>query len=190
MSEDSLKMAVEEVPTITIPVIDISGDVANNLSLRPQIARDLNASCRSPGIFQIVGHDVPASLQTRVFNTIAQFYALPPAKKLALRRELSGRGYEAIGSQTLDEFPDRKEGFMIGPELPAGDGFLEGPNLWPEEGDCPGFRATMEEYFAAMRRLSVRMFRLLATSLDLDVHYFDEFVDSRDCQRLSFCICE
>ncbi|KAI1763141.1 hypothetical protein GGR53DRAFT_498691 [Hypoxylon sp. FL1150] len=82
------------------------------------------------------------------------------------------------------DFQDQKEGFMIGPELPPGR-FLQGPNLWPEEGDCPGFRSTMEEYFAAVRGLSVKMFRLLALSLRLDEHYFDAFVNSRD--SISMC---
>lgn len=181
-------MAIDQVPNITIPVIDISAYLSGDVSRIPKIAEELNAACRAPGFFQIVGHDVSAELRNRLFNKVAQFYALPSATKSALRRGLSvngARGYEAIGTEIMEgDFQDQKEGFMIGPELPSGR-FLQGPNLWPAESDCPGFRSTMEEYFAAVRSLSIKMFRLLALSLRLDEHYFDAFADSRDCQKLA-----
>ncbi|OTA76415.1 hypothetical protein M434DRAFT_383522 [Hypoxylon sp. CO27-5] len=181
-------MAIEQVPDVIIPVIDISGYIAGEPFRTSRIAEELHAACRAPGFFQIVGHDVPAELRARLFAKIAHFYSLPLAKKLALRRDLSlngARGYEAVGVQMLENgFEDQKEGFTTGPELPPGR-FLQGPNLWPDEDDCPGFRSTMEEYFAAMRSLSVKMFRLLALSLRLDEHYFDAFAGSRD--SISLC---
>ncbi|KAI1080936.1 putative gibberellin 20 oxidase [Whalleya microplaca] len=176
-------MTVDYAPSITIPVIDISGYIDGDSTKTAQIAQELNAACRSPGFFQIVGHDVSAELRARVFKKAAEFYALPHATKAALRRGLSvngARGYEAIGTEIMeDDFEDQKEGFMIGPELPPGR-FLQGPNLWPEESACPEFRSTLEEYFAAVRNLSIKMFRLLALSLNLEEKYFDAFVDSRD----------
>ncbi|KAL7619626.1 hypothetical protein AAE478_010167 [Parahypoxylon ruwenzoriense] len=181
-------MTVSQVPNITVPVIDISGYITGDPSRTAEIAEELNTACRSPGFFQIIGHDVPAELRPRLFSKVAQFYTLPSAAKAALSRGLSSngsRGYEAAGAQVLEgDFGDQKEGFMIGPELPPGR-FLQGPNLWPRESDCPGFRSTMEEYYAAVRSLSVKMFRLLALSLRLDEHYFDAFVDSRD--SISMC---
>ncbi|KAI1139286.1 putative gibberellin 20 oxidase [Hypoxylon sp. FL0543] len=173
-------MAISDV---AIPVIDISGYIAGDALRTSQIAEELKAACSAPGFFQIVGHDVPAELRTRLFAKIAQFFALPLSKKLALHRDRSvtgARGYEGIGAQALEDgFRDQKEGFMIGPELPPGR-FLQGPNLWPDENDCPGFQSTMQEYYAAVRGLSLTMFRLLALSLRLDENYFDAFVDSRD----------
>ncbi|KAI1377808.1 putative gibberellin 20 oxidase [Hypoxylon crocopeplum] len=181
-------MVIEKVTNVAIPVIDISGYVAGNSSRTAHISEELNAACRTPGFFQIVGHGVSSDLRTRLFSQVAQFYALPLATKLALRRGLSvngARGYEAIGTLVMeDEYTDQKEGFMVGPELPPGR-LLQGPNLWPEESDCPGFRSTIEEYSAAVRSLSLKMFRLLALSLRLDEHYFNAFVDSRD--SISMC---
>ncbi|KAI0006719.1 putative gibberellin 20 oxidase [Xylariaceae sp. FL0662B] len=176
-------MTLDHAPSIVIPVIDISGYTDGNSAQTTKIAKELNTACRSPGFFQIVGHGVPAELRARLFKKAAEFYALPHATKAELRRGLSvngARGYEAIGTEVMeDDFEDQKEGFMIGPELPPGR-FLQGPNLWPEETACSGFRKTMEDYFSAMRSLSVKMFRLLALSLDLEERYFDAFVDSRD----------
>ncbi|KAI2627740.1 putative gibberellin 20 oxidase [Hypoxylon sp. NC1633] len=181
-------MAPEQEAGVSIPVIDISGYIAGDLSRTTRIVEQLNTACRAPGFFQIIGHDVPAESRTRLFDKVAQFYDLPLTTKSALRRGLSAngaRGYEAIGTMTLeDEYKDQKEGFMVGPELPPGR-LLQGPNLWPDESECPGFRSTMEEYYTAVRSLSLRMFRLLALSLRLDEHYFDAFVDSRD--SISMC---
>ncbi|OTB13882.1 hypothetical protein K445DRAFT_63899 [Daldinia sp. EC12] len=171
-----------------IPVIDISGYLAGDLPRTTAIANELNAACRAPGFFQIVGHDIPAELRTRLFDKVIQFYELPTAKKSALSHTLSvngARGYEAVGAVTLEgDFVDQKEGFMIGPETPPGR-LLHGSNLWPEESDSPGFRSTMEEYFASVQSLSVKMFRLLALSLGLDEYYFDTFANSPD--SISMC---
>ncbi|KAI0845896.1 putative gibberellin 20 oxidase [Daldinia vernicosa] len=176
-------MTINQSLNSIIPVIDISGYLAGDSLRTAEIASELNAACCAPGFFQIVGHDIPAELRTRLFDKVTQFYDLPVAKKSALSRSLSAngaRGYEAVGALTFEgDFVDQKEGFMIGPEKPPGR-LLQGPNLWPEERDCPGFRSTMEEYFASVRSLSVKMFRLLALSLHLDEYYFDAFVNSQD----------
>ncbi|KAI1487043.1 putative gibberellin 20 oxidase [Biscogniauxia mediterranea] len=183
------KEATASSNNITIPVIDISGYIAGSATQTARIAADLGQACRSPGFFQIVGHGVAPSLRARLLEKTAQFYALPAAAKAALHRGRSAngaRGYEALGTEVHETgYTDQKEGFMFGPELPPGGRFLQGPNLWPDEAACPGFRQTMEEYFAAARGLSVKMFRLLALSLGLDESYFDAFVDSRD--SVSMC---
>ncbi|KAI1344535.1 putative gibberellin 20 oxidase [Xylariaceae sp. FL0016] len=176
-------MADSKSSRTAIPVIDISGYLSGDSSSKARIASELGTACRNPGFFQIVGHGVSPELRHRLFQKTKEFYSLPSATKETLRRGLSvngARGYEALGTETLeDEYRDQKEGFMFGPELPAGR-FLQGPNLWPDEEACPGFRGVMEEYFAAVRALSVRLFRLLALSLELEERYFDSFVDSRD----------
>ena len=61
-------MAVEQAPPVAIPVIDISGYIAGDSSLTARIAEELNAACRAPGFFQIVGHDVSTDLRTRLFK--------------------------------------------------------------------------------------------------------------------------
>ncbi|KAI8959184.1 putative gibberellin 20 oxidase [Daldinia sp. FL1419] len=181
-------MGINDSSNFEIPTIDISGYIVGDSRRTTEIVNELNTACRAPGFFQIVGHDIPVSLRTRLFDKVTQFYNLPIAKKSVLSHihSVSGaRGYEAVGAVTLEgDFADQKEGFMIGPEKPPGR-FLQGPNLWPEETDCPGFRSTMEEYLASVRSLSVKMFRLLALSLDIDEHYFDAFVNSPD--SISMC---
>lgn len=111
-------MAINQSLNTIIPVIDISGYLAGDLPRTAEIANELNAACCAPGFFQIVGHDIPPELRTRLFDKVTQFYDLPITKKSALSRSLSvngARGYEAVGAVTLEgDFVDQKEGFMIG----------------------------------------------------------------------------
>lgn len=177
----------ESLSAITIPVIDISPYVAPDPSSEAtsSIARSLHAAARSPGFFQIVGHGVPPSLRARLLQKMAAFFSLPAETKTALHRNLSPamRGYEGVGDQRLEPaFADRKEGFTVGAERAFGERFLQGPNRWPAEEACPGFRDTVMEYFEAMRALSRTIFRLMALSLGLEEGWLDEFVGSRDCK--------
>lgn len=181
----------ENTPAIAIPVIDISPYLGPNPSPEDtsSIARSLHAAARSPGFFQIVGHGVPASLRARLLEKMVAFFALPNDTKLAIHRAKSPamRGYEGVGDQRLESaFTDRKEGFTIGAEFAERKRFLQGPNQWPAEEECPGFRETMMEYFEALKGLSQTMFRLIALSLGLEERWLDEFAGSQDCKsRLS-----
>ena len=50
---------------------------------------------------------------------------------------------------------------------------LRGPNQWPDERDCPRFRADASRFADEARALSTRLTRLLALSLDLPADAFD-----------------
>lgn len=170
--------------SITIPVIDISPYLASD----PEQTRDVAAAIRSaaiaPGFFQVTGHPITKDLRERLLAAVRSFYSLPREVKNRLHRNNSNclRGYETVGEQQLEEgFRDAKEGFMVGQELEGDDlRFAQGPNQWPTEDECPGFREVFMEYFEAMRLFSRTMFRIVALSLDLEETYFDDFAYGRD----------
>ncbi|KAK3381132.1 putative gibberellin 20 oxidase [Podospora didyma] len=173
-----------------IPVIDISGYLLSNPATVPSIVKAIRLAAISPGFFQITGHSVSTDLRDRLFAALKIFFAVPQSTKTSVHRNNSScmRGYEAVGDQMLEKgIFDRKEGFMIGQELvgSGNDGlgglrFGQGPNQWPTESTCPGFRTVMEEYFEEMRLLSRTVFRLVALSLGLEEKFFDNFVYNRD----------
>jgi isopenicillin N synthase-like dioxygenase len=183
-------MAIDEpstpVPSLDIPVIDISGYLAGDIKATKSIVSQLNAAAQAPGFLQIIGHNITANLRETLLGRIAAFFALPAESKNALHRKNSKalRGFETLGEQQLEPgFADVKEGFMIGTDVDSKDArFLQGPNQWPAAGQVDGFESVFMEYFQEMRDLSKVMFRLMALSLSLDEFFFDKFAPGQDCR--------
>ena len=164
---------------IDIPVIDISGYLAGHVQTKRRIVDEFRSACENQGFLQVVGHSVPADLQSRFIAALAQFFALPTEEKekVAQSKSKCHRGYERIGEQKLDELDenataDQKESFSIRRDRPFGR-FLQGPNQWPEH--PPLFKEVYTEYYDSVHELSLNLFRLMALSLGLDENYFDNF---------------
>ena len=164
---------------VEIPVIDISGYLAGHVEAKRRIVDDFRTACENQGFLQVIGHSVPADLQSRFIATLAQFFALPTEEKekVAQSKSKCHRGYERIGEQKLDELDenataDQKESFSIRQDRLIGR-FLQGPNLWPE--NPPLFKEVYTEYYDSVHQLSLSLFRLMALSLGLDENYFDDF---------------
>ena len=169
---------------VEIPIIDISGYLAGNAQAKSRIVNDFRNACENQGFLQVVGHSVPAELQSRYMAILAEFFALPAEEKEKVSQNISEchRGYERVGGQKLDELDedataDQKESFSARRDRPLGR-FLQGPNQWPEK--PPLFKEVYVEYFDAVHRLSMKLFGLMALSLDLDENYFDDFGSDPD----------
>lgn len=168
-----------------LPLIDVAPLRSADPAARAQVAAALRAACAEHGFFYIHGHGVDPALTREVLSASARFFDLPLAQKLQADKALSAcnRGYEPLRNQTLQAGtpPDVKEGYYIGVELPADDPrvlagkFNHGPNLWPAE--LPGFRDTMDRYFAAMLDLGGLLMRSMALSLNLPERHFEGFVE-------------
>ena len=98
-------------PAFTIPTVDLKAYLENPHSSEAEdIVEQIRRACATSGFFQITGHGVSSLLQNRVFAAAKAVFALSDDDK----RKLSGnpgRGYEIIGSQTLEagKKPDLKE---------------------------------------------------------------------------------
>jgi len=178
-----LKMTTPEDSGTLIPVIDISGYLNGNAAETRTIAVAIDEACRRHGCFQLTGHGIPRSNLSRLLERLQAFFALPDDAKLALKQEM--RGYQAPRTEKGDGHRyDDKEGYFVGQDNPEGR-FLQAPNVWPDEAVCPGFREAMESYFDAVRKLSVHVLRLIAMGLQIDEQYFDDLVESNDCEGVS-----
>ncbi len=164
----------------TIPVIDIAPLVTGSLEQAQTVATALGRACRDVGFFYVIGHGIPPTLRTRVFEHSAAFFTGPASVREAASFTGAGgnRGYIRLGGEALDpgKPADVKEAFNIGLELAPDDPELvarapfRAANLWP---DTPDFRDTMLEYFNRVWRLGRDLHRGFALDLGLEPDYFE-----------------
>jgi isopenicillin N synthase-like dioxygenase len=165
---------------LRIPVIDLTNALTSNASRRREVADQVRNAAETCGFFYVSHHGIPQSLIDRQFEVAEQFFTQPRDAKLTVALQPGGpmRGYEAVGSQTLDAAAnaDLKESFQCGREYPADHPYVlkgyssYGGNLWPA--GLPELRKASEQYFDAAAGLSATLLELLALSLGLAENYF------------------
>lgn len=170
--------------TSGLPVIALSG-FRSGKSERQNAAQLLRAACIERGFFYLVDHGIGTDGFSSMIDAARALFALPIEQKLSVdfRHSSCNRGYEPIGSQTLEAgtAPDLKEGFYIGVELAAGDRRVEGklfnhgPNQWPPLEHS--WKQTMLQYFERMLRMGESLMRGIALSLDLPEDYFKPYCE-------------
>jgi len=183
----------------TIPVIDVADFLAGQSGALEATAFRLREALTEVGFFVLTGHDVPLTLIDRTFAEARRFHNLPMTTKLALKLNEHVNGYMAMSRYAVwtsdvnkNDKPDLNEAFFVkrerAPDDPlrlSGRRFV-GPNLWPEEGNLPGFRAHVLEYVDRMNDIARRFLPAVAVALGLGPSWFDAaFEDSQFTFRLS-----
>jgi isopenicillin N synthase-like dioxygenase len=174
-----------------VPLVDLSPARRGGRAERARVAGAIDAACREIGFFAIRGHGVPDPIVHRLHRLAHEFFALPPAAKLAARHPVAGtnRGYHPAGGEALARAndtpapPDLKEFFHVGPVDVTGDPYYTSPagrphfvpNVWPPA--PAGFADAAGDYYRAMSELIVFLMRLAALALDVDEAFFDDKVD-------------
>ena len=178
---DSLR--AERIPVEQVPVVDFTDFRTGGPSERKRVALELAGAFRNVGFAYLAGHGVDQGLVDRTFAEAGGFFALPRDKKAEVSVEKSpcDRGWFDYGMENLDpdkqEEGDLKEGYRIGNDLPPDHPLVRrrlpfhGPNQWPQ--GVPGFRETMEEYFAAVHHLAGQVTHAVAMALELPEGFFD-----------------
>lgn len=167
-----------------IPTLDIRRFDADGASKRAFVA-EIGAAYREYGFCGITGHGIPPSLIERAYEAFRRFFALPTEVKMKYHVPGSGgaRGYTPFMVETAKDsiYPDLKEFWHIGRELPADDprtaryrAYMP-DNLWPEE--VPGFRTYGYALYEALDALGRRVLRALALHIELPEDYFEDKVD-------------
>lgn len=70
------------------PVIDFSDFLSGDEQRMQYCADKIRDACLTQGFFQIVNHDIPASLQKDIFKASKAFFALPLEEKMKLDKSL------------------------------------------------------------------------------------------------------
>lgn len=164
---------------IEVPVIDLGPYLRGEPGALEKTAQALGEASESLGFYFVGGHGVEQSLIDRVFDATERFHALPLEKKLSVI-VADGKivGYLPPGGQTQRTskygksiHPDTSSSYYIRQEFPADhpDRLAGKPWVWDNkwiEG-LPGFRETIQEYYALMSTLVYRILRLQSVALGL-----------------------
>ncbi|MES2399479.1 MAG: 2-oxoglutarate and iron-dependent oxygenase domain-containing protein [Pseudomonadota bacterium] len=166
---------------MTIPLIDLSGALLPGGRRSADVAVQLRQAAESAGFFYIANHGMEPHVIQRQFALVEQLFDLSGEQKDAVstRHSSCSRGYEALGSQTLDPGarPDLKESFYCGIDYPPEHPYAirkyhtYGMNQWPA--GLSELAAASTAYISTMCRLAVRLMQLMALSLQLPEDYFD-----------------
>ncbi len=168
---------------IEVPVIDIGPFLRGEPGALEKIAAALGEASESLGFYFIGGHGVAQALIDRVYDESERFHALPMERKLAVKVKDKIVGYLPPGGQTQHTskygksvHPDTSSSYYIRQEFPADhpDRLAGKPWVWDNQWieGLPGFRETMQEYYAAMSGLVFSILRLQSVALGLGADFF------------------
>lgn len=165
----------------SIPVLDLSRVETDKAGL----LSDLQNALVHVGFFYVKNHGVPLSLLDATTQKATEFFDLDLEAKLKADKIHSPTflGYSVLGNEITKEKKDNREQFDFANELP--DLYtpgappytrLTGPNVWPDEKDVPGFRATITQYWNETHGLADRLTHLVAEALGLGPDGLDKYL--------------
>ena len=157
---------------------------------RKKLSTALDKMCSETGFLVIEGHGVPQKVIDDQWAIVSEFFSSSLEIKKEVKVPYKGYPYGWIGpdqealaaSKGEVTPPDLKESFNGGPltipkniKDPAAYQFCYQPTLWPK---IDGFREIWESYYSEMENLAKRIMSAFAEALDLEHHYFDDFINN------------
>ena len=158
-----------------------------------EVVEALRKSFESNGFLVITNHGVSKDQINEVETQARKFFAQPYETK-ALSKPLPGvfRGYTPVEksalslSRDVETPPDVCEIFSLNrfddPVVAKKCGLKEGreaffaPNIWPK--NLPGFKESLESYYAAMENLTNHLMELSALALGLEKSWFEDKIQN------------
>lgn len=131
---------------------------------REEVANELWSAATDIGFFQVVDHGIDLDAVRTAFGAAEKFFALPEDAK-ARRPKRFNSGWEQLTQiRPSVGVPDQKESYQVTLSNMAG--------LWPDEGELPGFRATLLDFEHKCWQLAMELLSLFADKLAFDRDFF------------------
>jgi isopenicillin N synthase-like dioxygenase len=175
-----------------VPVIDFSPLHSGTTKDKQDLAKQIDAACRTVGFYVMTGHGVSAELLTRLEREARAFFDLPLEEKMKLHVGTAATtvGYAAIGDRALAYIrgrkspPDLNEAFSIAKtDIDPNDSYYQTAlakslipeNRWPD--NRPEFKRALTEYYKVAADLARELMGLSAIALGVPKNYFDDKID-------------
>lgn len=164
---------------MAIPSVDLSEFLSGDPKRKDAFVQELGKAYESVGFVAVKNHGVPDELINSLYRYVQEFFSLPLEQKKQYEiPELAGqRGYTSFGKEHAkgSDAPDLKEFFQYG-QTPRDNYKAEEypPNVTVQ--DIPGFNQTFADAYRAFERSGTALLQAIALYLNLDEHYFDQYV--------------
>lgn len=163
-----------------IPTLNLADFTEGSAAARQQFVTDLGHAYSEIGFVAIKGHGLAPALESRLYEAVKAFFALPEETKLryeipgiAGQRGYTGRGKEHAKGRSVG---DLKEFYHVGQSEPPADlPAIDYPaNVFPAE--VPDFEAATLETYRLLQATGAQMLRAIAIHLGLAEDYFEAHV--------------
>jgi len=168
-----------------IPCIDAARLADPDDPSHDALLRDMAHAATETGFLTVHNTALSGEDVRAVIEAYRAFFHLPATRKARIDMAATGsnRGWGAPGAERVDPNAnaDYKQVFDMGFELAADDPLARhglkyyAPNHWPE--GLPGFRETLEAYYAQSMGVAQDLLRGLARSLGAPHDFFDDKFD-------------
>ncbi|KAF8863140.1 Clavaminate synthase-like protein [Acephala macrosclerotiorum] len=180
------------------PILDFSPFYGNGSAAKAKLVQQVKDCCLHNGFFQIVGHQVPSKLQTKIFECSKAFFNLPLEEKSKLSKGTKNFSTSAnltiFRAQHLESRSRAERGILHRRRPPNHTPLLSqkkinsGPNFWPRAlspspVSVEEFKDTTMSYYHHVVSLAKDILKVLALTLDLDEEWFGEFVQGASNDR-------
>ena len=165
---------------MNIPVVDLAEFTSGDAASKQNFVKQLGKAYEEVGFVAVKNHGIPDDLIADLYKYVQKFFSLPDDVKLSYeKKELAGqRGYTSFGREHAKGFdaPDLKEFFQFGQTVEDSDPIKEEypDNVKVEE--VPEFTPTLFKAYRSFERSGKALLQAIALYLELDEHYFDEWV--------------
>ena len=163
-----------------IPSLNLQKFASGTRAQRHQFVTDLGHALEEIGFVAISGHYLTTALTDALYAQIKAFFDLPEHVKKKYEIEGGGgqRGYTSFGKEHAKgkKEGDLKEFWHFGQYAEVVEALKPHypPNVVVEE--IPAFNEVGKATFQALEKTGIALLQAIALYLDLDAHYFDDFV--------------
>lgn len=163
--------------TSRIPRVDLR-DFSDPVR-RAEFVSILGQGLRDTGFVIIANHGIDSKLCAEAYDLFKSFFALPEELKKKYSGSKGGaRGYTPFGMEHAkdSEFPDLKEFWHVGQELPAGHRLRAyyPDNLWPTE--FPRLREVALNLYKAYESCARTLLQAIALNFELPENTFADMI--------------